>query len=545
MLKEFFSSFECVSIKETLNHLNVTIRDLGDFKPMLTKLFEELKTISSRDTYELFIEIDGSSVSISNASSNSYETINNHVKDCYEADSEYEIELKVEKNVVDRTVSVYFIDELSAYIESETPNNIITTLSKMFCEQIFFEVFSTIKPFYSNSIVFYQKDYFPDSFTLPEPEVRVKQIEMFSENCHFTSFDFNFLPSDFSFIKRSDTAHKILKIFDELASVLSVIFISNTSEITCDGKFSYKINGYKMISCNKVDFADISLFGELPHKIYSWAYEGGNKVDKLGLVRNVLSIHLDHKNCISFDNEAWEAIKSNYQVYLKDNLQSYLEVKNKIGEFIIDSTAKTYGIADQLLESLKNNILVILTFLLTVVLVNGLKDNGYKMVFSDGYLAIVIILSLVSIVWLAMTILETNKRFESASSTIKDILKLNYQKVIMESEIEDVVTPVIEKNRVYLQSQLKRYSIWWMVLLGVFVLSFATGNWYFNILEIKDTHTELNKEVKVPVEVDTELDKKAKVPVKLDTELDKEAKVPVSLDAKSKQFNTEDKEVDK
>jgi Na+/melibiose symporter-like transporter len=155
------------------------------------------------------------------------------------------------------------------------------------------------------------------------------------------------------------------------------------------------------------------------------------------------------------------------------------------------------------LESLKNNILVLLTFLLTVVLVNGLKDNGYKMVFSDGYLAIVLILTLVSVLWLAMTLLETNKRFESASTTIKDILKLNYRKVIMESEIEDVVNPVIDKNRVYLKSQLKRYSIWWSVLLVVFAVSFATGNWYFTKPENKNQNAELNKEVKVPVEPGT------------------------------------------
>ena len=105
MLNEFFNSFDGVSIRETLNHLKIATRDLGDFKPTLTKLFDELKTISSRDSYELFVEIDGSSVSIGNASRDSYDIISAHIEDCYEAESEYEIELKVEKNVVDKTVS--------------------------------------------------------------------------------------------------------------------------------------------------------------------------------------------------------------------------------------------------------------------------------------------------------------------------------------------------------------------------------------------------------------------------------------------------------
>ena len=67
----------------------------------------------------------------------------------------------------------------------------------------------------------------------------------------------------------------------------------------------------------------------------------------------------------------------------------------------------------------------------------------------------------------------------------------------MESEIEDVVNPVIDKNRVYLKLQLKRYGIWWSVLLAVFILSFATGNWHFSKSENKNKNVGSTKEVKV------------------------------------------------
>src|SRR5690606_16496348 len=150
--------------------------------------------------------------------------------------------------------------------------------------------------------------------------------------------------------------------------------------------------------------------------------------------------------------EVWSAIQSNYQIYLKGNIQSYLEVKNKIGELILESSARAYSMVDELLDSLKNNAFILLSFILTVVVVNGLKDSGESVVFSDPYLLIVILLSVVSAFWLLMTKSEVLKRYENAASNLSDILKANYAKILMSEEIDSLVNPIISKNRAYLHA---------------------------------------------------------------------------------------------
>ncbi|MCU8059117.1 hypothetical protein L5L78_23295 [Shewanella sp. SM34] len=171
-----------------------------------------------------------------------------------------------------------------------------------------------------------------------------------------------------------------------------------------------------------------------------------------------------------------------------------MDVKNKIGEIIIESTTKTYAIADDLLDVFKNNVFVILTFILTVVVVNGVKDNGSENIFSGVYLAIVIILCLVSSMWLVMTAHEAKKRFEAASRTIKDILNLNYKKIIMDSEIDDSVDPVLKSNKDYLDIQIKRYVRWWMATASIVVISFVIGYLTLGKPKSADSVNDVNKE---------------------------------------------------
>ncbi|WP_448549760.1 hypothetical protein [Thalassotalea fusca] len=503
MLAEFFktnSNVSSVEINETLDNLTIKGKPDCQISDFTFKLFDELKTISGRDKFELFLDICGNHVSVSNTSRQSYDLLSEHINDNDDEDT-FDIDLKITKSKNDSEISIYFLERFAKYLSKEKPLNLITTFSKKLENKIVFEVFSTINAFYSNGILFYQSGHYPDSFKELLPKKRQANLQMFHENSALGNIDLKVLPSDFYLLVDSDIG-EINSLFDKISGALSLIFIANFSEFNADNSLSYKINGYKTIYCEGNTLDKLSSANDLLHKIYAWTYEGGNSVDKLGLVRNVLSIHLNEDGNIKFDNEAWEAIRSNYQVYLKDNLQSYLEVKNKIGEFIIDATAKTYNMADDLLESLKNNVLVLLTFLLTVVLVNGLKDNGYQTVFSDGYFAIVLILSLISALWLTMSYKETIKRFESASSTIKDILILNYDKIIMESEINDIVDPVITKNKVYLTGQLKRYASWWVGLLVCLILSFGIANKVFEADKmIAPTNTKSPKAKVTPQKV--------------------------------------------
>ena len=403
MLKEYFKYNSLLSkaeIKETVDSLKLSINPEIPMSGFIFKLFDELKTISHRDSFELFFDICGTHIKISDTSVGSLAKLTKHIED-NDSEDDYEIELAINKKIVESSISIYFIEEFGSYLEKEDLSNILTTLSRIIDDQIYFEVFSTIEQFGTAGFIFHQANQKVTLF--PEQSLkRQPTIELFNENASNPELDILLLPCDFNLLSKS-SINSINNFFYRTCGVLSLIFISNSSSFKGNNNLIYKISGYKTVASDALITEEIQNKHTLLYKIFAWSYEGGNSSDKIGLVRNVLSIHLDQRGYVKFDNEVWEAIRSNYQIYLRGNIQSYLEVKNKIGEVIIESTTKTYAMADEILDSLKNNIFVLLTFLLTVVVVNGFKDNGNAHIFSNSYLAIVMILSLISGLWLLMT----------------------------------------------------------------------------------------------------------------------------------------------
>lgn len=480
MLSEYFSLAGVITqanIDETFDSVKLKVKLSESMSEFVLKLFDELKTLSSRDGFELFFEVSGNLVKINDCSAESLRRIKDHLAE-YKDEPEFEIELNIEKTKVDSVISIYFLEAFGRYLSSEKLLDLINTISSKVEHQLLLEVFSTIDRFSTSGIQFYQAGSAAGNHTDINESSRHKKLELFGENATSANITIKLLPSDFYLTTQSE--HPPINVFFQKAcSVLSVIFLSNSSELKSNDELKYKINGYRSVICDGFAPDELREKYELLHKIYAWAYEGGNNSDKLGLVRNVISIHLDKDGKIKIDNDVWEAIQSNYQIYLKGNIQSYLEVKNKIGELIIESTSKTYTMADELLDSLKNNAFILLTFLLTVVVVNGLKDAGETNVFSNAYFAIVILLSVISAIWLFMTRIEVMNRYDSASSTISVVLNLNYNKILMESEIDECVKPVIKRNREYLESQAARYTKWWLGMLLVFVASFWICNFVF------------------------------------------------------------------
>lgn len=468
------------SIDEKIDSLNLTIKPSVSILLFFPKFFDELKTLSKRDNFELFVEIEGTHKKITNCSNSSYEEIQNHITD-FDSDAEYEIELRVKKQLHDKTISVYFIESFSRYLNDIPVLNVINLISNYFDNSLNLEVFSKIKCFGTSSIKFIEAHTQHDSSIIDDQYLsleRDKKLSLLFDNATTSNFTLELIPDDFYLIENS-TLEILNDIFTKISSLLSLIFIANSSSFEKDGTFLYKISGYKSISEKISLFSHDKDMCSILYKIYDWSYEGGNCSDKIGLVRNVLSIHLDDNNKIKIDNEAWQAIQSNYQIYLKENIQSYLEIKNKIGEFVIESSSRTYTMANEILSSFKNSIFVFITFLLTVVVVNGLKDTGERGIFSDAYFAIVIILCVASLIWREMTRKAVLKQFESASSTVKEILQLNYNKVLMQGEINQCIDPVVSTNRRYLENQVEQYSKWWLIIILTFGLIYGMANIYF------------------------------------------------------------------
>jgi hypothetical protein len=461
------------NIIETIVDVKIEITLSNDSQDIALKIFDELKTISPRDSFELFLFLDGDDVSIDTCLQSSLDKLQQHFN-FHEGYAESSIVIDIRKELTNETISIYFIDEFQNYIKNEMFHNVYETISKHFTESLRFEVFSNIKNFGSSTISFYE---YGSSPVLVVPNTnRTNILDLVVDNGITTNLVKNLLPSDFN-ITPSPALNEINEFFADINIILCLAFIANSSELSVSNEFSLKIHGYKSVVYKSLDFTKYRAQKKLLNEIYNWAYEGGSNSDKIGLIRNVFSIHTDNVGIFAIDDEVWLAIQSNHQIYLKGNVKSYLEVKGKIGDLLVQTTLKTYSIVEELLQSFKQNALVMITFIITTLLINGLKPIDNKIpYFSNVYLFALILLIVISIIWLFMIRSDSKDRFEVSASATKNIITLNYSSIVMPSEIDSIVNPIVDNNRIYLNNQICKYTKWWAFMIISIVICFGLAN---------------------------------------------------------------------
>lgn len=481
MLSDFLSK----DFKGSVNELNESFLETS-FKLSLTddcknesdRLFDQLKTISPRDKFEMFVVLNGESIKINSCNQSSYDQLSQHFKN-HDEITQSEVEVSIQKSNSSSTISIYFFDIFVSFLNQEPLLNILKSYSKNLKDKpLNFEVFSTIREFGTLTIKFFQAGTSSSAFGSVNFIRRDELIDSLHENGIIWNPDLRLLPSDFEFEIESED-QKISKLFNRASAVLSLAFLSNNSELSIGNKFNYRVCGYKSVTTNVEKLVEIEVKSKLLIKVFKWAYEGGSNSDKLGLVRNLFSIHMGTDGKILLDEDVWSAIQSNYQIYLRGNIQSYLEVKNKIGELLIDSISKTDLIVDSFLDSLKQNAAVLVTFILTVVVINGLKDTNVQLVFSNAYLFIFIALVVISTIWMKGVTQDVRARFSNATSSIETVLINNYNKLLLEDEIVKTIEPIKLKHEAYLKAQLDKYTKWWNRFLILLVTIFIIGNCIF------------------------------------------------------------------
>lgn len=469
-----------LSVKESFASLDVELELEYPFSDACEEWIGLLGEIPERDSATLSITISGEIESTS-GDQESLLKVRDHVRDST-SDERARIKLAISKELKDDCLSVYSISAFSDFISSVSVKDFLVALEQRFKNEIWFEVFSETVDFGSETIHFTSATLKGRHHPAGNKEAdtsRTEKLSLFRENCLVTGISSGrLLPSDL-YLCTPEVNSKIFVKFNEACALLSLIFLASTSEIKATEEFSYRFHGYKAAVYENVKPSDIRESCEYLQKIVSWCYEGGSCADKLGLVRNIVSIHLDSSGNPRFDKQLHDAIQSNYQIYLRENVQSYLEVKNKIGELLVGFIEKTSAISDDLLDSLKNNVAIIMTFLLTVVVVNGLKDNGEDVIFSNVYLGVVFVVSVVSAIWLLLLKKNLLHRYSLISSSLADTIKNNYKGVLLPDEIDECVAPAIQKNKITLGDELDGYAKLWKILLLSFCFLYLIGNFLF------------------------------------------------------------------
>jgi len=208
------------------------------------------------------------------------------------------------------------------------------------------------------------------------------------------------------------------------------------------------------------------------YKIYNWIYSGGNPTDKALIARNMLCLHCRFSDIQKIDGKTFASIQSNYNLYLKDNVSQYIQLTNKLGEFISEEVAKTGDYAISMLEKFKTNLLAIFGFLFTVILANIVSDNPLDNIFTHDITFILEAVLVGSIFYLAICVLETRYKLRKIHDSYT-ALKKNYSSVLIPEDInlafdeDHLMTEMVHE----VTKGIRKYTCVWIIF--IFVSFFA------------------------------------------------------------------------
>ncbi|EKN3469703.1 hypothetical protein OZ827_004050 [Yersinia enterocolitica] len=476
--------------------------------------FEHINTIALRHDleYDMMIKLEDSA-SIEFDQSSDFNSIIRQINEqlpFYDEDLNNTLTIKIFKRKSHEINNITHIFDLRSYLKLWDDVSFLELLLFLNSfnndKKVLFKSWEFISDF--NTSQYYFTSDLERSLSSLDIDERKKIFERRNKSCHFTNAStFKFNPDDFFFL--NDIIHSSIKNkFKYLLVVFTIIYLSDYSEIITNNDNSlsleYKMKGYRLINnITNLKDIDVSTSDEL-HSIYQWVYNQGNFVDKVGLARNIISIHMAGSDITSLTQGTLTSIESGYDIYLKENVKQYIEIKNKISELLIAQTDKASDITKNMFSTLKTSFWSIITFFITVILVKlvSVKDSSSGIISGEIFIITLVFITF-SFVYLIITnneVGEEKKRLFDRYNTIKS----RYKDLLNEDDLNKVIdTSTLQKNDGrYIDKRRKTYKWTWigfnlLTLLIVSIMYFtspvSTSNIFLEKNEI--THSEKEKSV--------------------------------------------------
>lgn len=480
LFKIFFNINECISFNEQENFKDYEVIAVFDkiYIPSKNDIISALKIISNRDKVTLSIKTeDSSKIYLSDLDDidNFFNELNDMIK--YKGKEEkYNFNLVIGKNINNNILSIYSLTSYEQFL-IEQKLDTLNILSKYLNhnEYIVFECQDKIKEFYSSCLYFINKETDINEY-LVHNKNKLQLLEKRNDICSFlNAAELYFIPDDFNFIKQSENK-ELMQLFNKIEVIICIGFICNICSIDyTKNTIYYKVNGYKTISNNPI-FQDIKGdFADKIFKIYDWAYNDGNLSDKIGLTRNIITLHINDNDIFTLENNTLESIKSSYEIYLKENVTQYLQLRASINQSLNEYLIKTEKIIDNFISIFYKYLIGIITFIISVIVMNSIyagTGNLINIITGDiGAIAAGLLIS--SIIGIKLIIKpEINKRFSRYESQYKR-LKEGYNKLLNKDDLNEIFDDNIYlvQNRADVEESIAKYSKVWNVIILVLLVS--------------------------------------------------------------------------
>ncbi len=403
----------------------------------------------------------------------------------YEKNEEIKFKLTIDKNSNGYIRNIYNAESFVKFWETLTVFDLLKVLNPILKinQCILFKYIEL-----GREVIHTSKMYF--DYQMQNPNV-TRDIKKIKENCHFGNIEeFPFIP-DFFHINNLEISHNSvtdkLTILGSLFSIISLFDITSINE----NKLFYKLNGYKTFEGNIEINSSFLECSTTYYEIYDWVYSSdGNTTDKIGLVRNILSIYLED-DITKLDKNILVSIKSAYKTYLKENVGKYLEIRNKIFDELSWVSQKSSEIVEKYLSNYQKSIFTFLSFFVSVFIIRVLKTNDFVNVFSKDATILSFAFLGISAIYLCFSKWTLNKEKDRLKRKYSNI-KNRYKDLLINKDIEKILNNDEEFNYEisFIDKRHKAYTKLWIITLIVLLISILTISDYVNWNIITETKKE-------------------------------------------------------
>ena len=264
-----------------------------------------------------------------------------------DAPNSLELAFEIEKHISEEAISIFSLPAFATALQGKTlPQlhaafNVVCRSEKHF----FIQLLDGSQSFETISLRLNASK--PIDRDLRRDELLAKRKDL----CHFDGCISPFLPEDYRLIKQSDQT-SLNEVFDRLCLMAILAFVADVSSLTDDGKFTFKLNGYRSVTGEITGVKISTKLADEFFKIYQWVYADDHAADKLGLARNIISLHWKGTTSEPFEDGVYQSILSGYDVYLKKHVDQYIAIKNKLSDYLSDFSQKSAKLADSVIEKL-------------------------------------------------------------------------------------------------------------------------------------------------------------------------------------------------
>lgn len=404
-------------------------------------------------------------------------------------ESGFRIMITINKRIDDdNRISIYSLKHIFEFLSQLTLLGLYFAFRQIFPDKgyiaaVFQEDFKEA-PFHTCSFYFVPKNY-NGAFSCFKKKERDELFNNRNEVANFlNAVRYPFIPQDFILEQRSNN-DKFNLMMDKLAIICSLTYLCNISSLEDKQYLKCHLMGYKKVE-QMIDFNQLEFVKESKSKycleyveIYKWVYSGGDLSDKIGLARNIISLHTEKDNLLSLEEGILGPTKSSYQIYLKKNVQQYIDVKNKISEFIFDISEKICETIDNFIGTFKKNLTAFITYSISLIISNSISGGKLKDIFTEEITVISFIIIGISLGFLIVSTKEVYARKKRLSDNYEK-LRERYIDILEKNDLEKILDKGIDmkKESKFINTQLTKYIIFWAVSISFFLaVLFIFGNW--------------------------------------------------------------------